>query len=453
MRRAIVAGKLRWKRAYVLSHNENEERLCASLMRVISELTMARRLTRDIALRGPMMNEPSGGADIAAAFAHYEPYGIVPDGWWDQLRRARQQCPVVHSDRCGGFWLVSRHEDVAAILRTPAVFSSVDGITIPHHPDAPVQPPLDLDPPLHTEFRRLLNPHFTAAALRPQAPVIAALARELIGRFVDDGECEFMDAFAQPLPGMVLGRLILGVEDPGALADLQARVVVIASQNTAEEATAAWLFLRQYVTVMVEEAQGRPPDGGLVSDLVHGTVNGRPVSVQEQIGTLTVLILGGLGTTADAIAMIMVELTDDPALEARLRDPAWVAHDLDEFLRVQSPVQWLGRTVTAPVELGGVPLAPGDRVMAHIGSANRDHAAFERADVLDFSRGHMRSLAYGTGPHHCIGANLARLVIEIGFAELFARITRMQRDKSVPLSMRDGTSRPLRELRITFDAR
>ena len=89
--------------------------------------------------------------DIAAAFAHYQPYGIVPDGWMDQLRRVRESCPVVHSDACGGFWLIARHDDVAAILRTPAVFSSANGITIPHHPDAPVMPPIDLDPPLQTE--------------------------------------------------------------------------------------------------------------------------------------------------------------------------------------------------------------------------------------------------------------------------------------------------------------
>jgi cytochrome P450 len=101
--------------------------------------------------------EDPGAPDLAEAFAHYEPYGIIPEGWMGQLRRARESCPVVRSDARGGFWLVSRHDDVARILRTPAVFSSADGITIPHNPDGPVMPPIDLDPPLQTEFRHLLS--------------------------------------------------------------------------------------------------------------------------------------------------------------------------------------------------------------------------------------------------------------------------------------------------------
>jgi len=151
--------------------------------------------------------EKPGTPDIAAAFAHYEPYGVVPDGWMDRLRRVRERCPVVHSDACGGFWLVSRHDDVAAILRTPAVFSSEDGITIPHNPGAPVMPPIDLDPPLQSEFRQLLNPYFTTRAVRPYAPVIAAIARQLIDRFAAQGECELTSAFARPLPALVFGAV------------------------------------------------------------------------------------------------------------------------------------------------------------------------------------------------------------------------------------------------------
>lgn len=86
-----------------------------------------------------------------------------------------------------------------------------------------MMPPIDLDPPLQTEFRQLLNPYFTAAAIRPHVPVIATLARQLIDRFMAEGECELMRAFARPLPSLVLGRLVLGVEDPDALSELQTR--------------------------------------------------------------------------------------------------------------------------------------------------------------------------------------------------------------------------------------
>ena len=166
-----------------------------------------------------------------------------------------------------------------------------------------------------------------------------------------------------------------------------------------------------------------------------------------------IIFLGGLGTTADAISTIVVRLTDDPALEARLRDPARMDRDLNELFRHESPVQWVGRTVTMPVELSGVPLAPGDRVMAHIGSANQDNAVFEDGGTLDFSRGQTRNLSFGLGPHYCIGAPLGKLMIRVAFAELLDRITHLQRDKSLPLRRRDGLSRPFHELRIIFEAR
>ena len=149
----------------------------------------------------------------------------------------------------------------------------------------------------------------------------------------------------------------------------------------------------------------------------------------------------------------MVRLTDDPALEARIRDPAWVDRDLNELFRHESPVQWVGRTVTRPLELSGVLLSPGERVMAHIGSANRDDGVFEDGGTLNYSRPQTRNLCFGLGPHYCIGAPLAKLMIRVAFAELLDRVTHLQRDKSVRLNRREGLSRPFRELRVTFKAR
>jgi cytochrome P450 len=306
---------------------------------------------------------------------------------------------------------------------------------------------------MQTEFRQLLNPYFTSAAVRPCAPVIATLARQLIDRFVARGECELTSAFARPLPALVLGRSVLGIEDSDALMELQSQVLVISGQNTSEEAAGAWRFLREYVTAIAAAARNRPADGGLVSALVHGRVADRRITEQEQIGTLMIIFLGGLGTTADAISTIVVRLTDDPALAVRLRDPAWVDRDLNELFRHESPVQWVGRTVTRPVELSGVLLSPGDRVMAHIGSANQDDAVFEDGGTLDYSRGQTRNLCFGLGPHYCIGAPLGKLMIRVAFAELLHRVTRLQRDTSVRLDRRDGLSQPFRELRVTFEAR
>jgi len=386
-------------------------------------------------------------------FADYEPFGIVPDDWWDQLRRARQACPVAHSDRAGGFWLLTRAGDVDKILRDPRRFSSADGLTIQRHPDAPLKPPLDVDPPLHTEFRRLLNPYFAASAIEAHSAQVAGLARGLIARFADNGECDLLGAYARPLAAMVLGRFVLGMTDLAELLELQRQVTLIASQNTSDEARAAWLALRRYAETMLQDAARRPPGNGIPSALVYGRVAGRPVTHEEQVGTLTVSVLGGLTTTADAISRIMIQLTDDPTLEARLRAPGWVSRDLDEFLRLDCPVQWTARTVMDPVEVGEVMLRPGDRVMLHIGSANRDDAAFDHPDRLDFERTGNRPTSFGLGPHHCIGIHLGRMVIRVAFEELLARFTGFDRDRSMPLTVRDGSSQPLPALPVTFRIR
>lgn len=146
----------------------------------------------------------------------------------------------------------------------------------------------------------------------------------------------------------------------------------------------------------------------------------------------------------------MVRLTDDPSLAGRLREPGWAYDDLEELLRLDSPVQWFGRTVTQPFELNGAQLRPGDRVMVHIGSANTDEDAFDEPDRLDFGRQGSRPLGFGIGPHRCVGMHLARLVLQVAFNELPSRFTGFDRDRAVPLTVRDGMSRPLDKLPVTF---
>src|SRR5262249_52565389 len=205
-------------------------------------------------------------------------------GGWARWGGARGRGRGVHGEAGGGFGLVGRHDDVATILRAPAVFSSADGITIPHNPSAPVMPPIDLDPPLQTEFRQLLNPYFTARAVRSHAPAIATLARQLIDRFATQSECELTGAFARPLPALVLGRSILGVEHLAAGRQLRPGGGAPAAKTAPGAAGGGGRSPREYVPASAPGGRPRPADGGLVSTLVHGHVAGRPVTEQEQVG-------------------------------------------------------------------------------------------------------------------------------------------------------------------------
>ena len=118
----------------------------------------------------------------------------------------------------------------------------------------------------------------------------------------------------------------------------------------------------------------------VLSAIVNGTVEGRPLTMEEQVGATTILFTGGLDTTKAALGNIARHLAEDPALEQRLRDPEWIKADLDEFLRYESPIMFMARTVTRDTELGGCPLKAGDRVAVHYASANRDESRFEHAD-------------------------------------------------------------------------
>ena len=399
-----------------------------------------------------------GRSDVASVLEHLEPYGERTSDWWQVLDEARARCPVTHSDGGGGFWLVTRYEDVAKILQSPRIFSSTDGITLVRQPDNPQKPPIELDPPLQRDFRRLLNPHLTPAVVREQhGTAIRDMAQELIGRFVGKGHCEFIEAFAGPLPAMVLGRLVLRIEDMDALFDIQERMKVLGTAQDTPEATAAYAFLRNYINGLLNELRERPNDGGLLGGLVHGTVDGRPITEDEQLGTLIVLILGGLETTKDALSWMILRLieTADGSLEQRLCDRASLVRDIDEFLRIDAPVQWVGRTVREPVDVGGVHLEPGDRVMAHLASANRDKSLCEDGDQLQFDRGAGggRHLSFGLGAHRCVGSNLARYVIELGISELLAQVSDIALDGEAELHARQGQTRHIDKLPIRFRRR
>ena len=245
------------------------------------------------------------------------PSDVRGDDWYDMLRYARDECPMTQSQGAGGFWFLPRHEDAVAVLRQHDLFSSAEGITIPHNPAAPPMPPIDVDPPLQRHFRRLIGPALTPATIARHEPKVRQFADMLIDRFVDDGECEFMGAFARPFPALVLAELILGVDDPDLLLEIQEKVEPIGSDVGSEAAGTAWVYLRDQVTALLAERRERPPDDSLLSTLVHGEVDDRPLTEAEQVGTAMILVLGGLNTTTDAFGNIVLRAGGGPLAGGR----------------------------------------------------------------------------------------------------------------------------------------
>jgi cytochrome P450 len=167
-----------------------------------------------------------------------------------------------------------------------------------------------------------------------------------------------------------------------------------------------------------------------------------------------VLFLGGLDTTRGAIGMIAHELAKDPALQERVRDPRWQRKDMDEFVRLASPVACLGRTVLADTELGGVALRQGEQILVRFDSANHDPDQFDDAESLRFDLNRPGNAAFGLGIHRCLGVHLARVQIAVAFEVLLERITHLRlADPDTDVHYIFGIARGPETLRLAFDRR
>jgi cytochrome P450 len=177
------------------------------------------------------------------------------------------------------------------------------------------------------------------------------------------------------------------------------------------------------VDELIDLRRASPRRSDVIDALLHGTVDGRPLTADEVSGAVRLLILGGFFTTNDAIGSAMMFLIERPDVQDRLRrDPSLIPKVFDETLRLEPPVVSLFRVCTRDVELGGRQLRKGDAVLIHFGGANRDPEEFDDPGELQFGRSPNRHLSFGGGPHRCIGSNVARLNLRIVFEEILSRL-------------------------------
>jgi cytochrome P450 len=267
---------------------------------------------------------------------------------------------------------------------------------------------------------------------------------------VPRGGFDFMTDYAIPFTSGNLARVVL---DDGNAERIQ-RAIRIATRISSEGDPQAFFDMAALAEEFLRDraASGHQRDD-VLSAIVNGTVQGRPLTLEEQVGATMIMFTGGLDTTKAALGNIALHLAEDSRLEQRLRDPEWIKGDLDEFLRYESPIMFMARTVTRDTELGGCPLKPGDRVAVHYASANRDESRFGHADRLDFGRERNPHAAFGLGPHRCIGMHFARLQIEIAFSELLSRVTNLRIPDGTHVETAVGIVLGPEHLPVIFDVR
>ncbi|MFE4516974.1 cytochrome P450 [Kitasatospora sp. NPDC056783] len=350
-----------------------------------------------------------------------------PDASYARLRARAPVSPV----RCPAgmdAWLVSRYEDIRAVLADPRLSSRGAGSMhmLPSYDraDPPPGSMIQLDGEEHTRLRRLLIGEFTVRRLAALRPAVQRITDRHIDAMLAAGPgADLVRDFALPIPSQLICEL-LGV--PYADHDAFQRDSEVLIGFEADEATrdAATRRLEDYLGELVTQRLARPQDDLLSRLIARGKAIERPPTVEE-LATLGVLLLvAGHESTANMIALSALVLTADPDRAAALRAaPDTIGPAVEELLRYLSVIQFgLLRYATEDVTVGGTPVAAGSWVVAAIPSGNRDESVFPAPDTIDLRRPSRPHLAFGFGPHQCIGQQLARMELQVALDTLLRRM-------------------------------
>jgi cytochrome P450 len=357
-----------------------------------------------------------------AAFADGHPVELY--------RQLRQSAPVFRNPEPNGpgFWALTRYEDVYAVDHDFQTYSSEPTIMIPDADmgtsfgDAKMM--LMMDPPEHTAFRKLIRAEFTKPAAAGKDSRLHALARQIVDEVIERGECDFVAQVAGEMPSYVIAELMgLPLNDGRELYKWTEIIHSAPESLPPGAAREAVMKMFGYASEVIKEKRARPTDD-LASRLLHAEVEGRRLSDNEFLLFFLLLIDAGGDTTRNLLSTGLWALQQNPDQRAWLMAdlPGRLGTAREELLRYASPVIYMRRTARRDAALGGVKISEGDKVVMYFGAANRDPAKFADPDRLDLARTPNEHIAFGGGPHVCLGQHLARLEIDAILTEVLTRM-------------------------------
>lgn len=391
---------------------------------------------------------------------------------YPRYQQLRERAPALRSSM--GSLVLSRYEDCLAVLGDPRFGRGValrgEATGYVPYGDLDAEPELRsryyeaagpamlfTDPPQHSRLRRLASRAFTANRVRSLRPIVERMVEALVDEALERRDIELMDEVALPLPIRVIGELV-GVpeSDRPALQPLvraaKGGIEPAATPDELRAAADAVTELNAYFSGLLEDRERHPADD-LLSALVAAREADDQLTREEIAATAWLLFAAGYETTASLIGSGTLALLQHPDQQERWRrDPAIGATAVDELLRWDSPVQVNPRIAMVPVEVLGVPLEPGDSVLALQGAANRDPDRFFDPETLDLARTDNQPLSFGWGAHHCLGAPLARMEGEVLLTRLLQRCTEVVALDDAPEWRGDMTVRGLAHLHVRLVA-
>ncbi|MCX2931814.1 cytochrome P450 [Mycobacterium sp. CVI_P3] len=361
------------------------------------------------------INHGAAVAELAANFDHWDPdqAACLPD----TFRQLRDKCPVAHSDRHGGFWVLTRYDDVEEVLKNPGDFSSrYTSIPRGMFGEFTILPPIQLDPPAHAMFRKLLVKPFTAQNVQKWEDLVRLDCRAVISQFIDQGRVEVSSEYAKFIPLRLMATMLgISPDDEGRFASWIKRILEMGAVDP-DGALAAAGEMQVYLAGSIADHRANPKDD-VITLLIDSEVDGAKLNDEDLLGALFLLILAGMDTTWGMITAAIYHLSQHPEDRDRLAaDPSLLPVAIEEFVRYFAPVHE-GRSATRTVELNGVTIQKGDPILVCFGAANRDPAAFESPETVIIDRKANRHFGFGVGIHRCLGAHLARLEVRLALEE------------------------------------
>jgi len=376
---------------------------------------------------------------MSSTVSQEETVGYVPGGeeaWrspWAGYAALRDHDPVHHvvpeARPQHDYYVLTRHADVLEAAVDSATYSSADGLSERYDElealGLTANPPMVMqDPPVHGQFRRLVARGFTPRQVTDLEPEIRAFVVDRVERLAANGGGDIVEEIFKPLPSMVVAHY-LGVpdEDRDQFDQWTDAIVSAGPAGDAGAAAAATGELLGYFGRLIDARRTAPGDDS-VSHLVRAGYGDDDAGLVGILGYVFTMVNGGNDTTTGALGGAVQLLAEHPEQRARLvAEPDLIRPAVEEVLRLTSPVQVLGRTTTRDVELHGVTVPAGRKVLLHYGAGNRDPRRYGvDADQLDIGRAPSQILAFGQGAHHCLGNAAARLQIRVTLEELLAQI-------------------------------
>jgi cytochrome P450 len=363
-------------------------------------------------------------------------------------RRLREEDPVHYSDVIRS-WVLTRYEDVVAAF-TDTHFSS-NRTTARKFKGTPrtAGGTFQTDPPQHTRVRNLANKAFSPKAIESMQTRVEAIVATLLDRLADNEEVDIIDRFAYPIPMTVISEIIGVPSADHAMFQRWGRRFAPSLDHvfSGRDSTTVLSEMAAYFANLIPERRARPRDD-LITALLEVSDGDDRLTDGEVLEVLVFLLFAGHETTVNLIGNGLLSLLGDPVELARVRDEDVSRKCVEELLRFESPAQIIARTVAEDLEWDGYTFRKGDAVVCLLGAANRDPARFREPETLDVARSPNPHVAFGHGPHFCIGAQLSRLEGRVAIPALVRRFPRMRLVSDPPDWRPTAVLRGLNSLRV-----